>query len=152
MPASQESRTNSVSFIALEYTMSTAPACPSCRSTTAPRDWLDLFGYECTKCSGLWIPGVTFAGFLSLHSRTPRHAELLDRANRSEPSRRALQCPTCHTSSLHTLGAVGVELDMCGTCGGSYLDGDEVKAFVNTGRAKGWSTANTLITLLVALP
>jgi Zn-finger nucleic acid-binding protein len=60
-----------------------------------------------------------------------------------------MKCPSCHAASLHGLGAGGVELDMCGTCGGCYLDADEVNAFIGTGRSKGWSATDSLITLLL---
>jgi Zn-finger nucleic acid-binding protein len=51
-----------------------------------------------------------------------------------QASRRPLHCPSCPEPSLHNRGAVGVELDMCGTCGGCYLDREEVNAFLCTGR------------------
>jgi Zn-finger nucleic acid-binding protein len=151
MPASQEPIAYPNPSGTPERAMTTATACPNCRSTTAPRSWSDLFGYECTNCSGLWIPGPTLADFLSHHSRATRHEKLLNRANRSDPSKRPLQCPSCRTPSFHGLGAVGVELDMCRTCGGCYLDGEEVKTFLRVGRSDVMSVTEFLDLLVVLL-
>jgi Zn-finger nucleic acid-binding protein len=152
MSASQETHSHPCSPDTSERTMAIAPACPNCRSTTAPRSWSDLFGYECVNCSGLWIPGQTLAYFSSIHPRVPKHEELLDRANRSELSKRPLQCPHCRAPYLRGLGAVGVELDMCGTCGGCYLDGEEVKAFLGAGRSGKISVMDGVIGVLSVLP
>jgi Zn-finger nucleic acid-binding protein len=158
MPASQEPSTSPSSSGTSDRTGTTSRACPNCNSTTAPRSWVDLFGYECTSCSGLWIPGRTLARFLSLHPNTPKHEDLLRRANKSDPSKRPLRCPSCRASSFHSLGAVGVELDMCGICGGCYLDSEEVKTFLRTGRsgptssAEKMAAADFLISLLLLLP
>ncbi len=158
MPASQEPNANPNSSGTPERAATASRACPNCKSTTAPRSWIDLFGYECTSCSGLWIPGRTLAHFLSLYPRAPRYEDLLHRASKSDPSKRPLRCPSCRASSLHGLGAVGVELDMCGICGGCYLDSEEVKTFLFAGRsgptsgAEKWAAADFLISILMLLP
>lgn len=113
---------------------------------------MDLFGYECTKCSGLWIPGQTLAYFLSLHSQTPRHGELLERVRKGEPSSRPLRCPSCSDALLRNLSAVGVELDLCATCGGCYLDKPEVDIFISTGRHRDSSPGDSLLHLLLLFP
>jgi Zn-finger nucleic acid-binding protein len=113
-----------------------SPACPACLGTTERREWADLVGFECTHCAGLWIQGGDLAEFLSRHSRTPSHADLIAKATEAKTSTRSLRCPLCGAGTFHTLTAVGVEMDLCGKCGGAFLDGDEIASFLRRGRSK----------------
>jgi hypothetical protein len=54
----------------------------------------------------------------------------------SPAAERPLRCPKCGAGTFRVLSAVGVELDLCGQCGGAFLDGPEVGAFLRRGRSK----------------
>jgi Zn-finger nucleic acid-binding protein len=48
---------------------------------------------------------------------------------------RLLRCPRCGAGTFHTLAAVGVEVDLCATCGGAFLDAPEINSFLKRGRS-----------------
>ena len=107
----------------------TEPACPLCAVPTSLDRWDDIAGHHCQACDGHFVRAVPLQEFLSSHDRTRDFERLLQKARDGRASARSLTCPDCRTPSYHVVRAGVVELDVCATCGGLYLDRGEATSY-----------------------
>ena len=105
------------------------PACPLCALPTSLDRWDDIAGHHCVKCEGHFVRAVPLQEFLSSHDRSRYFEQLLQKARDGRDTDRLLTCPDCRTPSYHVVRAGLVELDVCATCGGLYLDRGEANSY-----------------------
>lgn len=95
--------------------------CPGCgsRKTRA----MTLKGIEldtCTECKGVWFDANELREFMKTMKppkKPPRSAQLCDR-----------MCPRCRVPlSTFRYPNTDIDVDMCGECGGLFLDGGELE-------------------------
>jgi Zn-finger nucleic acid-binding protein len=99
--------------------------CPSCALAAQPQTWDDVSAFKCAACHGNFVSGSALAAFLAEHSGVRTHARLLEKAQAAPLTARPLTCPHCKTRSYHAVQMGVVEIDVCNTCGGVFLDQDE---------------------------
>jgi Zn-finger nucleic acid-binding protein len=100
--------------------------CPRCSGTvlaTHSGIWLEDV---CGSCSGRFLDGDTTLRLCEQHLGISRSV-LVDLANEGP---RRLVCPACHKRMTLTL-AKGVQVDLCGGCGGAWLDEGELTRLTN---------------------
>jgi Zn-finger nucleic acid-binding protein len=102
-----------------------AEHCPSCALATRSQVWDDHSAFRCEGCHGHFVPGPLLQQFLVKHSGVRAHARLLEKALATVPTTRPLTCPHCRTQSYRALQMGVVEIDVCDTCGGVFLDQGE---------------------------
>jgi len=89
-------------------------ACPRHSTAMAETHVGQLRVWHCATCSGMWLPAGVFHAHVG-------HVSVI---GRGRPA--GLLCP----HDAHALTAVihrGVELDVCGTCGGIWFDNGELQ-------------------------
>lgn len=105
--------------------------CPACRHQLSPitADKFQLWGCR-TFCGGLWMTGKLFRNIRQADASTL--TELLE-VNLSPGSMAGAQdkrtCPSCNGIAMMRHRAKpdsAVEVDECGSCGGIWLDGNEL--------------------------
>lgn len=92
-------------------------ACPRDRGELRPHPLQRHAAQRCTKCAGLWIPAPVVAQALGRVPK-PRSLAVSDHS--------ILRCPQ-DQSLLSAVHYQGVELDVCGNCGGVWLDAGELE-------------------------
>ena len=102
-----------------------AAHCPSCALAAKPQAWDDVSAFKCEGCHGHFVPGPTLEDFLATHGDIRAHRRLLEKAHAAALTSRPLTCPHCRTRTYHAVQLGVVEIDVCGTCGGVFLDQNE---------------------------
>jgi hypothetical protein len=92
---------------------------------TQQQSWDDVSAFKCEGCHGHFVPGSLLHEFLAKHSGVRAHARLLEKAHAAQQTSRPLTCPHCRTRSYSAVQVGVVEIDVCGTCCGVFLDKDE---------------------------
>jgi Zn-finger nucleic acid-binding protein len=101
--------------------------CPRCGISLERRrdasDEVDV--HACTRCGGWWVNGVDVVWlYPALKSHGRRIHELVERGARRDTS--IDRCPYGHRDALE-FPFFDVSLDLCETCHGLWLDGDEIR-------------------------
>lgn len=89
-------------------------ACPRHSTALAETQVGKLRVWHCATCSGMWMPAGAFHGSVG-------HVSII---GRGRPA--GMSCP----ADGHALTAVkhrGIEVDVCGTCGGIWFDNGELQ-------------------------
>lgn len=95
-----------------------------------PDAWRDTKGFTCPLCHSNVIRTAEVERFLVKHDGPRKFSELMRRARTAPLSPRALSCPDCTTQSYHVLHAGLLEIDVCATCVGLFLDDGEVLVYL----------------------
>ena len=108
--------------------------CPRCRTalTVEPRAGGDAEAHRCMRCYGIWLDGCD-VGWIApaLKRHGARVEELLERGARRGTGIGA--CPRGHGVTLE-FPFFDLWLDLCESCHGLWLDGDETRFVENAGR------------------
>src|SRR5271155_18060 len=85
-----------------------------------------LFGSECRKCGGGWIPSDNYWKWIELNPATPAEAAGASPGSAVDTGP-AKRCPDCsHFLGHHKVGhGLKFYLDHCNTCGGFWFDAGE---------------------------
>lgn len=127
-----------------------AAHCPSCALSAHPQTWDDVSAFKCEGCHGHFVPGPALQSFLDRHSGIRAHARLLEKAQTAPPTSRPLTCPHCRTPSYRAIQIGVVQIDVCVTCGGVFLDQGEALLYFRQVRVP--STAKKVLENSVELP
>ena len=101
--------------------------CPSCNSKLRETDINGVQAFTCDSCPGLWMSGRALDILFRLEGNKTNSLSLkavrektITTSNRS--------CPTCENKKLSTIN--NIEIDICSSCGGTYLDFTELEKFI----------------------
>lgn len=109
--------------------------CPRCKATltTVLKDGVEI--EECSGCGGIWLDANELTGLIGgVESQAIDNVQHED--NDDGPVAVALKetdgiiCPKCDAQKLISFiydGDTGIELDTCPSCGGLWLDKNELK-------------------------
>lgn len=100
--------------------MSRCPRCPETILSTGAGAWREDV---CATCNGRFLDGDTALRLFEEHLRLGR--DMLLELTRDGPRR--LICPGCGQKMTLTM-ARGIQVDLCGGCGGAWLDDGELQA------------------------
>ena len=100
--------------------MSRCPRCPDTVLTARAGAWHEDV---CAACNGRFLDGDTTLRLFEEHLRLGR--DMLRELTREGPRR--LICPGCGQRMTLTM-ARGIQVDLCGGCGGAWLDEGELQA------------------------
>ena len=105
--------------------------CPACDLLMPPTQVAGIGLNECTRCSGLWVPGENFDALVSRATENARERGAAPRNEGGNPARREVQyrkCPECQgfMQRRNYRRSSGVVLDVCHTHG-TWLDADELE-------------------------
>lgn len=98
---------------------------------------------RCPECGGIWLD----SGELEMFEKGARHedAVIMHQARKellAEAKRLVTLvgfCPKCEKTRLHQVKKRGVEMDVCGHCGGIYFDEGELDQMLE-GKEQGFFT------------
>jgi Zn-finger nucleic acid-binding protein len=108
-----------------------------------PQTWDDVTAFQCKGCHGHFVPGSALESFLTKHNDVRAHGRLLEKASGAPLTTRSLTCPHCRTRTYHAVQMGLVEIDVCNTCGGVFLDQDEAVLYFRQVRAH--TTAGNIV-------
>lgn len=105
--------------------------CMRCKSNMRKVSRNNVLVDRCPDCGSIWLD----AGELEMLQKGAGHdkAEILKQARGEllEEARRlvtiARLCPKCERTPLRAVSKKGIELDVCGDCGGIFLDEGELE-------------------------
>jgi len=118
--------------------MSETITCPRCQSVASvevhkvPQTGATLEIDICRGCRGLWLDGSEVAlAFRALGSRIDQLREAFVAGSAPRSSTGIGRCPRC-ASTMVDLPYFDLPLDLCTSCYGLWIDGDEMQALART--------------------
>ncbi len=105
-----------------------ANACPRCPSSPLRRAQGALHEDVCATCQGRYLDGDTLLSLCERHLRIG--GDIVRELSQSGPRR--LICPGCRQKMTLTMMR-GVQVDLCGGCGGAWLDAGELSSLTRGG-------------------
>ncbi len=104
--------------------------CPGCSERMEPSNASGVKTHTCLYCNGIWISGASMDQLFSLEGRFDQISTLLNDTGDATSSRKC--CPACVETSLHILTVRDVQIDVCMSCHGVFLDEGEIRALLPT--------------------
>ncbi len=101
--------------------------------------------HRCGECHGVWFERDALASYLA-HGRRAINSQALDPARMQALDERTGTCPGCELpmDKQPAEADPGINLDCCGTCGGTWTDAEELDrlehavAAATAGRRRLW--------------
>jgi len=111
--------------------------CPRCSVELAAISHDESSIHRCSECGGLWVDGTDLNKIL-LHSNLPALTAIGGSINVEEL---AGMCPACNVDLVVVEGGekLGLHYDTCESCGGLWVEGEDVDEVPET---IDWKTAS----------
>lgn len=101
--------------------------CPSCSEVMEPTNASGTPTHTCLYCNGVWISRQSLDELLTREGKRGSFPASFCDSYASTVQKR---CPTCTDTSLHVISAGAIEIDVCVSCDGIFLDEGEIRTLL----------------------